>query len=419
MVHCIFFVTFAPESARADPTQVAGLAFDGGGGPWTKSGSPYIVIGSVSIPLGKTLTIEPGVEVKFDEDNRIFVGGVLIAKGRESDRIIFTSNSADPQPGDWSRIFVNATGVAEINYCDISYSEYGIFLSDSSNNEIIGNNISHNSILGIGIYGDGAYSNHVSENRIFNNDKGIHVYNPSTPITRSSSAHILSHNFIFNNSVGILLSVVDKGEIKGVNISSSRIYENDIGIELNSNAEGITNITISNCTIEENRLGVSGLGLGSSFYKVRNYIFYNNITNNTQFGISFTGSQNNLIHHNNFIGNGISAQVNDDSGLNFWNDTYPSGGNFWSGYTGFDNMSGQAQNQSDSDGFGDTPYIIDNSSQDNYPRMVPVNIVVVPPDHPPDSNNGSSNWLQIIIVVVIIVILFCLIAAVITWKRRK
>ncbi|NIV92547.1 hypothetical protein GWN42_07015 [candidate division KSB1 bacterium] len=44
--------------------------------------------------------------------------------------------------------------------------------------------------------------------------------------------------------------------------------------------------------------------------------------------------------------------------------TLPAGGNYWSDYTGVDKFSGPNQNETGSDGIGDTP-----SFQDNYPLM--------------------------------------------------
>lgn len=45
---------------------------------WALSGSPYIVNGSVLVMTGVTMTIEPGVEIKFGEGNSFQVDGTLI-----------------------------------------------------------------------------------------------------------------------------------------------------------------------------------------------------------------------------------------------------------------------------------------------------------------------------------------------------
>ncbi len=56
---------------------------------------------------------------------------------------------------------------------------------------------------------------------------------------------------------------------------------------------------------------------------------------------------------------------------NVWDDGYPSGGNYWSNYTGFDLYSGPYQNLTGSDGIGDTNHTIDANNQDGYPLIKP------------------------------------------------
>jgi len=72
--------------ARADTTEVSGSV----SGRWSLSGSPYAVVGEVTVATGETLVIEPGVEVRFRGRYHFFVNGLLKAVGTESDSIIFT-----------------------------------------------------------------------------------------------------------------------------------------------------------------------------------------------------------------------------------------------------------------------------------------------------------------------------------------
>jgi parallel beta-helix repeat protein len=79
------------------------------------------------------------------------------------------------------------------------------------------------------------------------------------------------------------------------------------------------------------------------------------------------------IYHNNFISN-INPPRDDGSPDCEWDNGYPSGGNYWSDYSGVDTMRGANQDISGSDGIGDTPYtnIVGLAgAQDRYPLMNP------------------------------------------------
>ena len=95
---------------------------------------------------------------------------------------------------------------------------------------------------------------------------------------------------------------------------------------------------------------------------------------NNEYGIRLWHSDNNTLYHNNFIENLI--QVNDTIrewlypwqyyyhySKNIWDNSYPSGGNYWSDYTGVD---------VDGNGIGDTPYVIDVNNTDRYPLIAPI-----------------------------------------------
>ena len=66
---------------------------------WTKENSPYIISSSIAVMENAILTIEPGVEIKFQNSFQrynkfgISVFGSIQALGGESAPIYFTSNN--------------------------------------------------------------------------------------------------------------------------------------------------------------------------------------------------------------------------------------------------------------------------------------------------------------------------------------
>jgi len=86
-----------------------------------------------------------------------------------------------------------------------------------------------------------------------------------------------------------------------------------------------------------------------------NIIIRNTIKDNPN-GIALTGWDN-LIYHNNFINNQNQTEMI-ESFNNTWDNSFE--GNYWSNYNGSD---------TNQDGIGDTPYLIDVNNQDNYPLM--------------------------------------------------
>ncbi len=116
-------------SVRAAP------AYTEVGGPiisdttWTLANSPHIVVANVEVWQGVTLTIEPGVVVKFQAGKLLQVAGTLIARGTASQTIVFTSAKPSPAPGDWGNIYftdssMDATFDMGGNYASGSVLQY-------------------------------------------------------------------------------------------------------------------------------------------------------------------------------------------------------------------------------------------------------------------------------------------------------
>ena len=247
------------------------------------------------------------------------------------------------------------------------------------------NSISSNSIIdhqyGFGVVLNNSNKNNVTRNYISNNYHGIWLNASNTnnltdnnvSLTRNIFA-TTSENAILG-SFGIRLFSSNNTKISG-NIVSS--IPKGIQIVATSNFNCIENNTITNSTyglelahnstsnlFDKNKLSNSNYGLMIQ-YASNNTLSANNITNN-QVGANFEYSDYNLVYHNNFINNTIQISNIDIVSENKWDKS--SEGNYWSNYNGTDNIG---------NGIGDTPYIIDESNQDNYPFTNPIDIKTIP-----------------------------------------
>jgi len=114
---------------------------------------------------------------------------------------------------------------------------------------------------------------------------------------------------------------------------------------------------------------VSGNSFGLYFaHSERNLVEGNTVVDSGLYGVVVRLAGGNFIFHNNFVDNSFQLDVS-DAFANVWDDGYPSGGNYWSGYVGVDEFCGFGQNMSGSDGLGDTAYGSEVANQDKYPLM--------------------------------------------------
>ncbi len=142
-----------------------------------------------------------------------------------------------------------------------------------------------------------------------------------------------------------------------------------VGNNITNNHEGISlGFSLYNSVVGNNITNNAiGIWLGSSS---NNSVIGNNITNNSWAGIDLcSSSSHNVFYDNNFIGNTLQVYIEKPEYANVWDDGYPSGGNYWSDYTGVDVKSGSYQNETGSESIGDTPYIIDANNTDHYPLV--------------------------------------------------
>ena len=278
---------------------------------------------------------------------------------------------------------------------NVTNNGVGINIMSSSKNILRDNKM--NNVRNLAVYGTEAshFDNDIDDSNIVNGKKVYYLIGEINLVINSvtfpdvgylalvNCQNISVHHLeLTGNGHGILLayttdSTIYKNQITdnycGIGlfassnnfISTNNITDNDRGIQFSnsSNFNSVSTNVIAN--------SIDGIFL---FNSIQNTIILNNITNNNV-GIGLKESSYNMIRGNYFINN--KRQVYDVStedpsvtaSTNTWDIGYPTGGNYWSDYTGVDVKSGENQNQTGSDELGDTPYIIDQSNQDNFPLM--------------------------------------------------
>ncbi|UCE36904.1 MAG: Ig-like domain-containing protein [Thermoplasmata archaeon] len=260
LVICGFLGLFAvTNQARAPgPTYVSGSITLNT--IWYQTDSPFIVTGDVTVEPGVTLTIEPGVEVKFDGLYSLIVNGTLIAQGTPGSPILFTSNQGVPAKGDWHRIRLHGANNI-MDYCEISFGDYPLYIMCANTKNRISNcKISNNT-------GDGIYLKETSGNIIYN-----------TTVTSS-----------YSNGITLLIS--EYNIINKSFVNQNRAF----GIYVRSSS----NNTIMNTYVSKNTGGGIELGLNSSYIEITNVTVFENQDN----GIDFNGNGNNNIADSRIIGN--------------------------------------------------------------------------------------------------------------------
>ncbi len=233
---------------------------------------------------------------------------------------------------DWTNITENRISVTSV------HAIYG----DRCGRSIIrSNNISSNSGDGIFLYASGPSS--IDNNSISSN--GRHAI-----FIRYSSNNTITRNIIQSNVNGIFIHSDEDPLRPGVAAKDNEIANNDIRNNL--------------CGVKIEHSGVEAL---SAHNRVCDNLFSDNAL-----GLNISGSNTNIVFHNNFANNTSQASIL-TSYNNTWSGDYLIAGNYWSDHNNTDNYCGPGQNWTGKDGIADTPYTVSENpgDTDEYPFKLP------------------------------------------------
>jgi parallel beta-helix repeat protein len=249
-------------------------------------------------------------------------GNVVVNNLVNNKPLVYLENVSDYTVSDAGQVVLVNSDRIVVKNLDLSNTDYGLQVWQTRNTVI-------------------------TNNRIMNDEWGVYL--------NYSINSIVSENNVTNNSFGFEFEEAHNCTIYGNDVSNC-----SMGLDL---------YRCSNCTMSGNNIVNSnyfyGMGLG---YSSNCTVAGNIIRNNTYYGVYIDHSSGNRLFHNNFINN--TQQIEDiGNASNVWDDGYPSGGNYWSNYTGSDNYYGSNQDLQGGDSIGDTAYTIDANNADKYPLM--------------------------------------------------
>jgi len=241
--------------------------------------------------------------------------------------------------GEKAGLYIGNYSYLTVENCSIyANDQYGIFAFSSNGNTFLNCSIYNNQKGGVHfIFSE---QNSILNSEIYGGDWGVVFQN-------CSDCKIEDSIFSDQENKSINISYSNEITIKNCSISGSFC-----GIRLRASQ----NSTIDGCMITENIIGIRIDGSTSN--EIKSCYIEDNVGYGIYAGEYGAPSQNNIIHHNNIVGNGNNAY---DGYSNAWNTNI---GNYWDDYDGID---------ANNDGIGDTPYVIPGGyAMDSHPLMNPI-----------------------------------------------
>jgi parallel beta-helix repeat protein len=279
-------------------------------------------------------------------------GNVVVDNSVNGKPLVYLEDVSDIVVEDAGQVILVDCTRIRVENLSLSNTVVGVYLCRTNYTFVVGNHITNNSDDGIWLYESS--NNSITGNDVTSNGgEGIYLF--------SSSDNTIGNNTLMSNRVyGISVGGASVIQLSSNNIIiNNTVTDNECGFQFWGGGEYYN-------TVMNNRVNSNGAGieLGDN---ARYNTFVGNAISNNDYGIYLHLSSDNKFYHNNLINN--SVQVYSGSSTNVWDDGYPSGGNYWSDYTGVDLKNGFYQNETGSDGVGDIAYSIGAANQDNYPLV--------------------------------------------------
>lgn len=256
---------------------------------FTKAGSPWPILGDITVPAGVTVTFEPGARLELAPKMDGMQGGITASRtelhvldGGEvvfdggGEPIVLTSAAATPAAGDWHGLVLDDAGTSVIDNATITWPTYGLYVNGPAAPTVVDSRLIYHATAGI--YANGVTASpgiDVLACTIVGRGAGTGVYLANANGTLRSS-------YVTHHSTGLLASRASVAGTSTVRVVNNTFVHHATGVSIGRSSSSSYNLIVSvDNNVIANNTSAALTDTSSSSYRLSPVL-----RNNTYYGVS-------------------------------------------------------------------------------------------------------------------------------------
>ncbi|NOY92141.1 MAG: DUF4215 domain-containing protein, partial [Deltaproteobacteria bacterium] len=240
-----------PASASAQTTVAGGSL--GAMTTWTAAGSPYMVQGDVTVPVGGTLVVQAGAEIRVQSGDsqgsgldasrvEITIHGSLRVQGTQAAPVVFRSNSGSGTSSWYGIVIATDASEASFDWAEVGNARRAIVTSASGATTVL-RDVSLSSADTYGLY-VAAGSPSVTRLRATGTTYGVYV-------SSSASVSVVDAQIWDQSSAGVYVRMTSSSAADS-SVDGSTLYNSRYGVRLSGSSGAARTVFVKNSILLAN-----------------------------------------------------------------------------------------------------------------------------------------------------------------------